>query len=69
MNKFLMIRTCSLWLKRNMCSPPAAGTPSNAGTKSTANISPRYRPSNFQKFILVWTKKFKTKEDIPDFVS
>ncbi|XP_075971727.1 UPF0389 protein CG9231 [Anticarsia gemmatalis] len=65
MMKILAIRSCVSSIRRNFCTPPA-GSPSSG---SRPNMSPRYRPSDFQKFILVWTKKYKTKEEIPAFVS
>ncbi|XP_053603947.1 UPF0389 protein CG9231 [Plodia interpunctella] len=54
-------------LKRSMCTPaPSSSAPPPPGSTS---MSSRYRPSEFQKIILVWTKKFKSKEEIPTFVS
>ncbi|CAG4993160.1 unnamed protein product [Parnassius apollo] len=32
-------------------------------------MSRRFRPTEFQKTILVWTKKYKSKNEIPTFVS
>lgn len=62
-----------------MCNQPARGQSPTAATGSAGaapatgtsshNISPQYRPSELQKFILVWTKKYKSKEEIPKFVS
>lgn len=62
-----------------MCSQPAKGpapaaAAGSAGAASATetgnqNISPKYRPSELQKFVLVWTKKYKSKAEIPNFVS
>ncbi|CAH2244193.1 jg7433 [Pararge aegeria aegeria] len=64
MNKFL-IRSSLCLLRRHMCTPaPGASQPA-----SRASAGPKYKPSDFQKFILVWTKKYKSKAEIPQFVS
>ncbi|KAJ2952111.1 hypothetical protein O0L34_g4381 [Tuta absoluta] len=67
MNRLILTRTWLYSIKRKL-STPAPGTtpPSSSGAE---RMTPRYRPSEFQKFILVWTKKFKTKDEIPTFVS
>ncbi|XP_045765504.1 UPF0389 protein CG9231 [Maniola jurtina] len=62
MNNFL-IRSSLCTLRRHMCTP---GAPQSA---NRASAGPIYKPSELQKFILVWTKKFKSKADIPQFVS
>ncbi|XP_059046008.1 UPF0389 protein CG9231 [Achroia grisella] len=64
MIKLLSIRLCTRYVIRNMCTPSTSG-PSSSQSSARA----QYRPSEFQKFILVWTKKYKSKEEIPSFVS
>ncbi|XP_061710986.1 UPF0389 protein CG9231 [Cydia pomonella] len=61
-------RTTALCFVRRMCTP-ATPPPTPASSSSSGSMSARYRPTNFQKFILVWTKKYKSKEEIPTFVS
>ncbi|XP_049869995.1 UPF0389 protein CG9231 [Pectinophora gossypiella] len=68
MNKLLWVRTCMCTIRRNMCAPPSGASPSSGSARDTM-ATPKYRPSDFQKFILVWTKKYKSKADIPTFVS
>ncbi|XP_022825559.1 UPF0389 protein CG9231 [Spodoptera litura] len=68
MNKIisLRLRSCLCSAKRNFCAPPP-NTPSSAS--GPTSMAPRYKPTDFQKFILVWTKKYKSKEEIPAYVS
>ncbi|KAM3967213.1 UPF0389 protein CG9231 [Aphomia sociella] len=65
MSKLFLYRICTPLLRRNMCTPPTPPSSSSAPGKMHA----KFRPSGLQKFILVWTKKFKSKEEIPAFVS
>ncbi|CAG9795052.1 unnamed protein product [Diatraea saccharalis] len=51
-------------ISRNMCK-----VSSDEVKPSIASLSARYKPTELQKFILVWTKKFKTKNEIPKYVS
>lgn len=44
-------------------------SPASGSNQSDSSIAPRYKPSEFQKFILVWTKKYKSKAEIPPLVS
>ncbi|KAJ0178765.1 hypothetical protein K1T71_005540 [Dendrolimus kikuchii] len=67
-NSVLKIKRLPNLMKRLMCTPPAAG-PSSTPNSASGSLQQRYRPSNFQKTILVWTKKYKSKEEIPQFVS
>lgn len=53
--------------KKYLCTPPASS--SNSAPNNSTGLHQRYSPSNFQKTILVWTKKYKNKEEIPQFVS
>ncbi|CAH2105791.1 unnamed protein product [Euphydryas editha] len=53
-------------LKRLMCTTQGGG---NQSTNGASSIAPRYKPNEFQKFILVWTKKYKSKAEIPPQVS
>ncbi|KAJ8727601.1 hypothetical protein PYW07_001720 [Mythimna separata] len=72
MNKMLSLRlrSCLCSVRRNYCAPPPSTPSSSSQSGGAANpMSPRYKPTEFQKFILVWTKKFKTKEEIPTYVS
>ncbi|RVE54050.1 hypothetical protein evm_001173 [Chilo suppressalis] len=34
-----------------------------------SSLANRYKPSELQKYILVWTKKFKSRDEIPKYVS
>ncbi|CAG9133115.1 unnamed protein product [Plutella xylostella] len=43
--------------------------PSEGSAAARDNMAPKYRPTELQKTILVWTKKYKSKEEIPKFVS
>ncbi|XP_013138920.1 PREDICTED: UPF0389 protein CG9231 [Papilio polytes] len=69
MNKLLINRAQMLLLTRGMCVPAGATGTTSAPKKEDRMMSRKFRPSNFQKTILVWTKKFKSKEEIPTFVS
>ncbi|XP_045447162.1 UPF0389 protein GA21628 [Melitaea cinxia] len=53
-------------LKRLMCTTQGGA---NKSTNNGSSIAPRYKPNEFQKFILVWTKKYKSKAEIPPQVS
>ncbi|XP_041924837.1 protein FAM162B [Alosa sapidissima] len=61
--------------KRRMCDkPPVAATETKpaAPTPSTPHLGfklPGYRPSDFDKKMLIWSGRFKTKEQIPEIVS
>ncbi|KAL4716647.1 hypothetical protein ACJJTC_008282 [Scirpophaga incertulas] len=55
---------CNIDMIRNMCK-----TPSEDVKESSRILTHKFRPTELQKFVLVWTKKFKNKEEIPDFVS
>ncbi|XP_041971341.1 UPF0389 protein CG9231 [Aricia agestis] len=44
-------------------------TPSGPKPVDGGSVSPRYKPTEFQKTLLVWTKKYKSKEEIPSLVS
>ncbi|XP_045494272.1 UPF0389 protein CG9231 [Colias croceus] len=66
MEKILRFRTPISVIRRCMCTPAQEGKTSQANVES---LSSRYRPSEFQKFLLVWTKKYKSKDEIPKFVT
>ncbi|XP_063619505.1 UPF0389 protein CG9231 [Cydia splendana] len=68
MIKHFFPRTTALCFVRRMCTP-ATPPPTPAPSSSSGSMSKRYRPTDFQKFVLVWTKKYKSKEEIPAFVS
>lgn len=61
--------------KRNMCNKPQEGaTEAKAATPapSTSHLGfkvPGYRPSDFDKKMLLWSGRFKTREQIPEIVS
>lgn len=63
MDKLFKFRTNISAFRRYLSTPVP---PSN---QNGSNISPQYRPSELQKLILVWTKKYKSKEDIPQLVA
>ncbi|XP_072939970.1 UPF0389 protein CG9231 [Epargyreus clarus] len=65
MNKLFPPRFYAALLRRNMATVPSGPKVNPEG----GPMSPKYRPSDFQKFILVWTKKYKSKQEIPEFVS
>ncbi|XP_021188294.2 UPF0389 protein CG9231 [Helicoverpa armigera] len=71
MNKILSLRlrTCVNSVRRNFCAPPPSNPSSASGSNPNMSMAPRYQPTDFQKFILVWTKKYKSKEEIPKYVS
>ncbi|XP_038222970.1 UPF0389 protein CG9231 [Zerene cesonia] len=66
MEKILRFRTPISVIRRCMCTPAQDTKTSQANVES---LSSRYRPSEFQKFLLVWTKKYKSKNEIPKFVT
>lgn len=35
----------------------------------SSNSLNKFRPSDFQKRLLVWTKKYKSKDEIPQYVT
>lgn len=47
-----------------MCTP----VPGSSQPASRNSVGPEYKPSEFQKFILVWTKKYKSKAEVPQYV-
>lgn len=49
--------------------PPTPTVPPTPETNPGKMLSARYRPSDFEKIILVWTKKFKSRAEVPSFVS
>lgn len=49
-------------------TPTEPGKDSTAGTKKTISMSQAYKPDDFEKRILVWTKKYKSIEDVPSHV-
>lgn len=65
MNKLLIGRVQTLLIRRCMCVPASGSDPS----PDARSMSKRYRPTELQKRILVWTKKYENKEEIPKFVS
>ncbi|XP_055700640.1 UPF0389 protein CG9231 isoform X2 [Phlebotomus papatasi] len=50
-------------------TPTEPGKDSTAGTKKTVSMTQAYKPDDFEKRILVWTKKYKSIEDVPSYVS
>lgn len=82
MNRIIIFRRSIESLRRAMSTggtgtpkPPIAETPSPAAAapenldNPSRMLNARFRPSDFEKFVLVWTKKYKSKEEVPDFVS
>lgn len=77
MNRILIYRGGLNFLKRNMSTgtpPQAAAAPPPTPTPEPESnpgkmLNARYRPSDFEKIILVWTKKFKSRAEVPSFVS
>ncbi|XP_032513120.2 UPF0389 protein GA21628 [Danaus plexippus] len=61
MDKLFKFRTNISAFRRYLSTPPS--------NQNGSNISPQYRPSELQKLILVWTKKYKSKQDIPQLVA
>nr|XP_020457973.1 protein FAM162B-like [Monopterus albus] len=60
------------WKHRGMCTKPQEAkaeiaTPSHA--PRPAFKLPGYKPSSMDRKFLLWTGRFKTKEQIPEFVS
>ncbi|XP_066534260.1 protein FAM162B [Hoplias malabaricus] len=53
--------------RRQLCSKPHEPVPAHA--QRTGFKVPGYRPSDMDKKILIWAGRFKTKEQIPEFVS
>ncbi|VVD01629.1 UPF0389 protein CG9231 [Leptidea sinapis] len=56
-----------LRLRRCMCTPSQQSKPPVSSPSASLNTS--YKPNDFQKFLLVWTKKYKNKDEIPNIVS
>lgn len=55
-------------------SPPSSQTPSTETAASTAHAwqktaQSNYKPSNFEKRLLVWSGKYKSMNDIPERVA
>lgn len=49
--------------------PPKAPTPTAGSSAQDTNISSRtHRPNDFEKRLLVFTKKYKTTEEIPQYI-
>uniref|UniRef100_A0A1L8DUT7 Protein with signal anchor n=1 Tax=Nyssomyia neivai TaxID=330878 RepID=A0A1L8DUT7_9DIPT len=46
----------------------AADTPGDA-KKPQVSMSQAYKPDNFERRLLVWAKKYKSIEDVPNYVS
>ncbi|XP_013190237.1 UPF0389 protein CG9231 [Amyelois transitella] len=68
MSKLFQFGPIPRLIRRSMCTPAPSSNPTPPSSRSPS-MAARYRPSEFQKFILVWTKKYKNKGEIPDFVS
>lgn len=50
--------------------PPKAPTPTAGNTANDINVSSRtHRPNDFEKRLLVFTKKYKTTEEIPQYIN
>uniref|UniRef100_A0A8C2HIW8 Family with sequence similarity 162 member A n=1 Tax=Cyprinus carpio TaxID=7962 RepID=A0A8C2HIW8_CYPCA len=54
---------------RRLCSKPQEGAPVPHQAQRLGFKVPGYRPSEWDKTMLVWSGRFKTTEQIPDFVS
>ncbi|XP_068631194.1 UPF0389 protein CG9231 [Battus philenor] len=65
MNKLFLNRAKTLLLRRWMCTPATGANP----PPDDRSMTRRHKPSDFEKTILVWTKKYKNKSEIPAFVS
>ncbi|XP_059182960.1 protein FAM162B [Centropristis striata] len=62
------------WSHRGMCTKPqevkAEPPPSVPAKPYTAGFKlPGYKPSNLDRKILIWSGRFKTPDQIPEFVS
>ncbi|XP_076617400.1 protein FAM162B [Chaetodon auriga] len=60
------------WSRRGMCSKPQEGKAEPAAPAHAPRPSfkvPGYRPSDLDKKFLLWSGRFKTVEQIPEFVS
>ncbi|XP_062377582.1 protein FAM162B [Sardina pilchardus] len=62
--------------KRKMCDKPTPVAPAEAKPAARTQSKPHqgfklpgYRPSNFDQKMLIWSGRFKTKEQIPEIVS
>ncbi|KAI4888015.1 hypothetical protein NFI96_034679 [Prochilodus magdalenae] len=55
--------------RRQLCSKPHGAETVPAHAQRPAFRMPGYRPSEMDKRILVWSGRFKTKEQIPEQVS
>ncbi|XP_050954005.1 protein FAM162B [Labeo rohita] len=54
---------------RRLCSKPQEGASGPQQAQRLGFKLPGYRPSEWDKKMLVWSGRFKTTEQIPDFVS
>ncbi|KAJ1152306.1 hypothetical protein NDU88_005081 [Pleurodeles waltl] len=48
--------------------PTGHRNPHHAADDKKKTELPRYRPSHFDKKVLLWTRRFKTEADIPDTI-
>ncbi|XP_059615522.1 UPF0389 protein CG9231 isoform X2 [Phlebotomus argentipes] len=48
---------------------PAKSSSEDAKEAKQASIGNSYKPDNFDKRVLVWAKKYKSIEDVPNYVS
>lgn len=55
--------------RRQLCSKPQGGETVPANAPRPGFKLPGYRPSEMDKKILVWSGRFKSKEQIPELVS
>ncbi|XP_016427091.1 protein FAM162B-like [Sinocyclocheilus rhinocerous] len=53
---------------RRLCSKPQEGASAPQAQRLGFKV-PGYRPSEWDKKMLVWSGRFKTAEQIPEFVS
>ncbi|XP_072544987.1 protein FAM162B [Salminus brasiliensis] len=64
-------RRCALntGSRRQLCIKPHEGESAPAHAQRSGFKLPGYRPSDMDKKMLVWSGRFKSKEQIPEFVS
>ncbi|XP_047526031.1 UPF0389 protein CG9231 [Pieris napi] len=67
MEKLLRVRGSISLIRRCLCTP--AQDSKTQAQATVESLSSRYKPTEFQKFLLVWTKKYKSKADIPKYVT